>query len=138
MIALGVAMASGRFDASTFHVRLPRRRRSGTGYFLFGVGYAVAAAGCTAPLFAALAGVALAGGPATALPVFGAYAAGMVLLVVGVTGLAAVGRDAVLRRASRYTGAVQRLAGVALAIAGVAQIYLFLFRFGGLAILGLA
>jgi len=138
LIVLGVAMASGRFDASALHIQLPERERSPSGFFLFGVVYAAAAAGCTAPVFIGIASLGLSGGPVTAVVTLGAYAAGMSLLMIGVTALSALGKGTVLRAASRNTGLISQAAGVLLVVAGVAQIYLFLFEFDGLRILGLA
>ncbi len=136
LVVLGLAMASGRFDP-TLHVRLPERRRSAGGFFLFGVVYGVAAAGCTAPIFVGLALVALGSGPLGAAVVLGSYAAGMATLMVAVTLLSAIGRAGLLRTLSRNTGRVSRLAGSLLALAGVAQIYLFVFDFDYLGILRL-
>jgi cytochrome c-type biogenesis protein len=136
LVVLGTAMALG-INRPVGHVRLPERRHSRRGFVLFGVVYAVAAAGCTAPLLLGVAGASLQGGPGTAVLGLGSYAAGMATLMVAVTVLSAVGRDAVLRRLSAKTGHVTRLAGVLLVLAGGAQLYLFLFRFRGLARLGL-
>jgi len=137
LIGLGAAMLTGRFSPDRLHVQFPERRRSPTGFFLFGVVYAAAAAGCTAPLFVAIAGVGLSAGPVAAVATFAAYAAGMSVLMIAVTLLSALGRDALLRRLSASTGRVTRLAGAVLIVAGVVQIYFFLFRFDGLAMLGL-
>jgi len=136
LVVLGAAMASGRFDPS-LHVQLPERRRSAGGFFLFGVVYGVAAAGCTAPVFVGLALFALGSGPLGAAAVLGSYAAGMATLMVAVTLLAAVGRVGLLRTLSRNTGRVSRVAGALLALAGVAQIYLFVFDFDPLGALRL-
>lgn len=136
LVVLGLAMASGRFDSS-LHVRLPERRRSAGGFFLFGVVYGVAAAGCTAPVFVGLALFALGSGPLGAAVVLGSYAAGMATLMVAVTLLSAVGRAGLVRTLSRNTGRVSRLAGSLLALAGVTQIYLFVFDFDYLGILRL-
>ena len=136
LILLGLAMASGRFDPS-LHVQLPERRRSAGGFFLFGVVYGVAAAGCTAPIFVGLALFALGSGPLGAAVVLGSYAAGMASLMIAVTLLSAVGRAGLLRTLSRNTGRVSRVAGALLALAGVAQIYLFVFDFEWLGILRL-
>lgn len=135
LILLGVAMALG-IHRSVGHVRLPERQRSRRGFVLFGIVYAVAAAGCTAPLLLGVAGASLQGGPATTVLGLGSYAVGMASLMITVTVLSAVGRDAVLRRLSTRTGQITRLAGVLLVLAGGAQLYLFLFRFDGLARLG--
>ncbi|PSQ38065.1 cytochrome C biogenesis protein [Halobacteriales archaeon SW_5_70_135] len=139
LILLGTAMALGRVGMGQLHVALPERRRSVGGYFAFGVVYAAAAAGCAAPVFVGVAGFAVSGAPpALAAAMFVAYALGTVLLMFLVTGLAAVGRDSVLRTVSRRSGLLSRVAGLVLATAGVVQVYLFLFRFDGLELLGLA
>ncbi|PSQ60714.1 cytochrome C biogenesis protein [Halobacteriales archaeon SW_7_71_33] len=139
LILLGTAMALGRVGMGQLHVALPERRRSVGGYFAFGVVYAAAAAGCAAPVFVGVASFAVSGAPpALAAAMFVAYALGMVLLMFLVTGLAAVGRDSVLRTVSRRSGLLSRVAGLVLAAAGVVQVYLFLFRFDGLELLGLA
>lgn len=138
LIVLGSAMAVGRFSANSLHVRLPERERSPTGFFVFGVVYAAAAAGCTAPIFIAIATLGLSAGPVGAVLTLGAYAAGMSVLMILVTGVTALGKGTVLRVASRNTGRISRVAGVLLVLAGIAQIYLFLFRFDGLRILGVA
>jgi cytochrome c-type biogenesis protein len=137
LVGLGVPMAAGRLSPASLHVRLPKRRRSKSGYLLFGVVYAVAAAGCTAPIFVGIAGVALGAGPLGAALTFAAYATGMATLMVTVTVLVAVGRETVLDRVSPNVGRVTRAAGVLLVVAGIAQVYLFLFRFGGIEMLGL-
>ena len=131
LITLGLAMATGRTTGAFAHVQLPERRRGPLGFFGFGVVYAAAAAGCTGPLFVGVASLALAG-PAQAFTAFGAYAAGMIALLVGVTVLTALGKDTLLRRLTSNTRRVTRLAGAALVIAGAVQIYWFLFVFDGL------
>lgn len=136
LVVLGAGMATGRFAPSS-HLPLPERRRSPAGYLLFGVVYAVAAAGCTAPLFVAVASIGLSSGPVAAVAVFAAYAGGMSTLMVAVTVAVALGRDALVRRVSANTGTITRVAGAVLVLAGVVQVYFYLFRFGGLAALGL-
>lgn len=136
LVVLGLGMATGRFQPST-HLPLPERRRSVGGFFGFGVVYAAAAAGCSAPLFIAIAGVALEAGTTGALLLFGAYAAGMSLLMLAVTLLAALGRETVLRRLSASTGRLTRVAGVVLVLAGLVQLYYYLVVFDGLATFGL-
>ena len=138
LVVLGVAAAAGYTLDS--HVPLPERRRSLSGYLAFGVVYGVAAAGCTAPVFVAIALLALSGGPVDAVVTLGAYALGMVLLMLLVTGLSALGRDRALSLLSRNTGRLSQVAGGLLVFAGLAQIYLWYFEFdtlGGLRALGL-
>jgi cytochrome c-type biogenesis protein len=129
LVGLGVAMATGR--APTWRVALPERRRSPGGFFLFGVVYAVAAAGCTAPLFLGAVGAAFSAGPGLVAATLVAYAAGMSAMMVAVTGLAALGRGQVLRRLSASTGRVQRVAGGLLVVAGVSQVVYWYVWLGG-------
>lgn len=138
MVAVGVGMATGRLHPDRLPVRLPERRRSPTGFLVFGIAYAAAAAGCTAPVFVAVAAFALSGGPVAAIVTLGAYAAGMSALMIAVTLASALGRHQLLGHLSRNTGRVTRAAGVLVALAGLAQLYLFLFEFDGLRLLGLA
>lgn len=134
LVILGIGMASGRLQPGTLHLPLPRRRRSASGFLAFGIVYAVAAAGCTAPIFVGIAALALSGGPVTAVATLAAYAAGMTVLMLAVTITTAVGRGHLLNRLSRDTGRISRIAGVLLAAAGVAQIYLYVFDFDWLGI----
>ncbi|MFB6304566.1 MAG: cytochrome C biogenesis protein [Haloferacaceae archaeon] len=136
LVVAGAAMATGR-SVPTPTVRLPERRRSVAGYLGFGVLYAAAAAGCTAPLFVGVAIEALSAGAGVGVAVLVAYASGMSALMIGVTVATALGRDAVLSAGVRRADLVRRIAGVLLVAAGAVEIYLFLFRFGGLALLGL-
>lgn len=138
LIVLGAGMATERFDPTAVHVRLPERRRGVLGYFLFGVVYAVAAAGCTAVVFVSIALEAVTSPPATAAAMFVAYALGMSLLMVAITVLSAIGRATLLKRVSARSDLLTRLAGVVLVVAGVVQIYYFLFVYDGLRTLGLA
>lgn len=136
LIVIGVLMLSG-WEPPTPTIRLPQRRRTGSGYFGFGILYAAAAAGCTAPIFIAVALKALAGGLTLSFLTFGAYAAGMSVLMMSLTILTALGRDKVLTWFSGRTELIYRTAGGLLILAGVVQIYFFLFRFDGLRLLGL-
>jgi cytochrome c-type biogenesis protein len=136
LVGLGAGMATGRLHLTRLPFVLPERRRSVRGYGLFGVVYAAAAAGCTAPAFVAVASLAVASGPAAVGILLGAYAAGMSVPMVGITLLSALGRDAVLRRLSANTGRLSRAAGVVLVVAGAVQLYYYLVVFDGLSHLG--
>jgi cytochrome c-type biogenesis protein len=138
LIVLGIGMATGRLQASSLHVQLPEREQSAAGYVMFGVIYAAAAAGCTAPLFIAIASLAIGSGPAATVATLGAYAAGMSVLMIGITLLSALGRDTLIKRLSARAGLITRVAGGVMVIAGIVQLYYFLFVFDGLRTLGLA
>jgi cytochrome c-type biogenesis protein len=137
LVGLGTVMATGR-KFPTLTVQLPERRRSAAGYVAFGVLYSLAAAGCTAGLFVGITLQALARGPVAILLTLGSYAAGMSVLMVGVTVATAVGRDVIVRRLVKRTGTIYRVGGALLIAAGLYEIYLFVVEYNGIETLGLA
>ncbi|MFB6149399.1 MAG: cytochrome c biogenesis CcdA family protein [Halobacteriales archaeon] len=137
LVVLGSIMAIGNHSFLSLRITLPERRRSPTSFLLFGIVYAIAAAGCSGPLFVGVALSALSGGPVATVLTLGAYVLGMVGLMIGITVLSAMGRGQLLRRLSGSATKLSRVAGALLVLAGVAQIYLFLFRYGGMRMLGL-
>lgn len=132
LLGLGVGMATGRLHLTRLPIVLPERRRSLRGYALFGVVYAAAAAGCTAPAFVAVVSLAVAANPAAVVLLLGSYAAGMAVPMMVITVLSALGRDTIVRRLSTNTGRLSRAAGVVLIVAGAVQLYYYLVVFEGL------
>lgn len=132
LVGVGAVMAAG-WKPTLPTVTLPARRRSGAGYVLFGIAYGAAAAGCTAPVFIAVALQGLAGGPVLGVATLAAYAAGMSSLLIVLTVLTALGREELFRRVSARPDRIYRVAGGLLVLAGAVQVYFYLFRFDGLA-----
>ncbi|HEY0639466.1 MAG TPA: cytochrome c biogenesis protein CcdA [Pseudonocardiaceae bacterium] len=135
LLALGGWLLSGR----ELGLLLPRPRGAApTGLrsmVLYGAAYAVASLSCTvAPFLAVTAGTFRAGEPFAGLAAYGAYAAGMGLLV-GVLAvalaLAGTGVLRVLRRALPYVprigGALVLLAGAYVTYYGLYELRLFVF-----------
>ena len=109
-----------------WHTGLGARPVRSRGFVVFGGLYALAAAGCVAPvLFGVIAG-SLEFGVMRQLIVIAAYTAAMAIPLGVVTMLAAV-TDTGLRGLGEVSVQVQRLGGVILIAAGVAQVYLSLF-----------
>lgn len=127
-VVAGTAMAAG-WKVSRSLVRLPKRRRSVVGFFVFGVLYAGAAAGCTAPLFVAVVARGLTAGPLFGVGIAAAYAAGMSAVLAVVTGASAVGSSSVLSALSGYAERIYRTAGVLLALSGAAELYYYAYGF---------
>ncbi|MFB6163867.1 MAG: cytochrome c biogenesis CcdA family protein [Haloarculaceae archaeon] len=121
LVVLGALTLAGR--APDFEVALPRRRSSVAGFALFGVVYAVAAAGCVFPVFGAVVLQALTLPPAGTVAVVSVYALGIALLMIGVTLLTALGVS-VGTGLVRYVDTVVRLAGAVMLLAGLGQLYL--------------
>jgi cytochrome c-type biogenesis protein len=124
----GGAMTLGwKVDRSL--VRLPERRRSLGGFFVFGVLYAAAAAGCTAPLFIAVVVRGIAAGPSVGVGLALAYALGMSVVLVVVTVGSALGGASLAARISKHTKTIYRLSGGLLVGSGIAEIYYYFHGF---------
>ncbi len=125
MVGLGLYLLAGR----ELHVRgLPGvRSRPGTGWraiFLFGVAYAVASLSCTLPIFLVVVGAALAaGGVLPGLVAFGAYGAGMGLVLTAVSLGAALFQGAVARYLRTLLPHMSRLSALVLILAGGYLVY---------------
>jgi len=130
LVAFGVLVALDR--APSLSVALPRRRSGVLGFGIFGAGYALAAAGCVAPVFLGVVAWALSLPTATATVALGAYAGAVAVLMVSVTVATGMGLLAGGSRLAAHAGTIKRLAGVVMIVAGVAQIYLALYVYGGL------
>ncbi|AXG05344.1 cytochrome C biogenesis protein [Haloplanus rubicundus] len=127
-VVAGTAMAAG-WKVSRSVVRLPKRRRSVVGFFLFGVLYAGAAAGCTAPLFLAVVARGLTAGPLVGVGIAAAYAAGMSTVLVVVTGVSAVGSSSLVSALAGHAERIYRVAGGLLALSGAAELYYYAYGF---------
>jgi len=127
LVCLGGLALTGR--APTLHLRLPERRATLAGCAVFGGGYALAAAGCVVPVLLGVLTQSLTLAPERAAVVLGGYAAATALPLTGVTLLSAVGSDALQSMGTRL-GAIQRLAAVAMILAGGAQVVVSLRYIG--------
>ncbi|WP_432838860.1 cytochrome c biogenesis CcdA family protein [Dactylosporangium sp. CA-092794] len=95
-------LAGKRLELSLPKLRLDNHRRRPTGMAMFGVAYGLASLSCTLPIFLVIVGAALTnGGPLGTLAVFGAYAAGMALVLVSVSMGAALLREGIARALKR-------------------------------------
>jgi cytochrome c-type biogenesis protein len=125
LLALGLAMLGG----FQLNVRLPRLDRGGRertvgSMFVFGVSYAIASIGCTLPLFlSAVSGTINRESVADGLMVFGIYALGMTLVLVGLTMAMALARTSIVRFLRRVQPYIGRVAGGLVALAGAYVAY---------------
>lgn len=122
LVVFGVLVVAGR--APSLSVALPKRRSSVAGFGLFGVGYALAAVGCVAPIFLMVVARALSLPIGSALLVLGTYVGGVVLLMVAVTVATGTGLMAGAGRLARHGRTIERLAGGLMIVAGLGQLYL--------------
>lgn len=125
LVALGVAMVRG-YEPT---LALPRLQRGGSGrglgsMFLFGASYATVSLSCTLPVFlAAVSGTFTRTTLISGVTVFGAYAAGMGLVLVAVTLAIAGARSAVVGRLRGALPYVNRASGVVLVASGAYVAY---------------
>jgi cytochrome c-type biogenesis protein len=112
----GVAALAGRrlHLPAVPAIRARRERRIGA-MLLFGVGYGAASLGCTLPILLALVGASLG---ADKLAVFGAYGAGMAVVLMALAVAVALAREGLARRLRPLLPHVSRLAALLLLVSG--------------------
>lgn len=121
LIALGAAIVAG-IDLSV-HVELPKRRSTVAGFFIFGVLYAVAAAGCVAPLFLSIVLESITLPTHQSAVALGTYTGTFGALMLGVTVVTAVGHGLSMEAVAKHADRLVRVAGVVIVFAGIGQIY---------------
>ncbi|WP_293027948.1 cytochrome c biogenesis protein CcdA [Natronococcus sp.] len=116
------------FDrAPSLSVALPKRRSGTLGFGLFGAGYALAAAGCVAPVFLGVVASAAALPASSAALVIGTYVGIVVLLMVSLTVATGMGLAAGAGRLSAHGDTLRRIAGAVMILAGTGQLYVAFF-----------
>jgi cytochrome c-type biogenesis protein len=124
LVVFGLLVVLGR--APSLSLSLPKRRSSVFGFGLFGAGYALAGAGCVAPIFLAVVARAIALPTEAAVLVLGVYAGVVAVLMAATTVLTGVGLVSNTNRIMAYSGQIKRLAGAVMILAGFGQLYLSL------------
>ncbi|WP_049923659.1 cytochrome c biogenesis CcdA family protein [Halopiger djelfimassiliensis] len=122
LVAFGALVVVDR--APTLSIPLPKRRTSVLGFAVFGVGYALAAAGCVAWVFISVATYSLTLSLAEAALVVGAYVGTITLLMVSLTVATGMGLVASGGWIAAHTKTLERIAGVVMIAAGIGQLYL--------------
>ncbi|WP_418286629.1 cytochrome c biogenesis protein CcdA [Halorubrum sp. DTA46] len=112
--------------APSLSLSLPKRRSSVFGFGLFGAGYALAGAGCVAPIFLAVVARALALPTDAAAVVLVTYAGVVAALMTATTVATGVGLVSNANRVMAHAGTLKRVAGAVMILAGVGQLYLSL------------
>lgn len=123
LIVAGIALLRGD---SGWHMSLGARPDRARGFVVFGGLYAVAAAGCVAPILLGVIAGSLHLGALQQLIVIGTYTIAMAVPLGVVTAVTAV-TDTRLRTLGVLGGHIHRLGGVILVLAGGLQTYLSLF-----------
>lgn len=122
LVAFGLLVV---FDlAPSLSVSLPKRRSGLTGFGIFGAGYALAAAGCVAPVFIGVVSQSMTMDLVPAMLVVGSYIGIVVVLMVALTVATGVGLVANAGWIAGHTKTLERIAGIVMILAGLGQIYL--------------
>ncbi|EMA64726.1 cytochrome c biogenesis protein CcdA [Halorubrum lipolyticum] len=124
LVVFGLLVVAGR--APSLSVSLPKRRSSVFGFGLFGAGYALAGAGCVAPIFLAVVARAIALPGDAALLILSVYAGTVAVLMAATTVATGVGLVSNANRVMAHAGTLKRVAGAVMVVAGVGQLYLSL------------
>lgn len=124
LVVFGALVAAGK--APSLSVPLPKRRASVLGFGVFGAGYALAGAGCVAPIFLAVMARAASLPGETAAIVLASYAGTVAVLMVSVTVATGMGLVSNAGRLTAYSGLIERVAGAVMILAGLGQLYLSL------------
>lgn len=127
VLGLGVLMLINRATWLSRSVQLPGwGEASPKQFFVFGLLFAGAALGCTAPVFFGITLTALStGGILGAVTVLTGYASGMIGLFVVMTVLVAVAKEETARRIQSLVPYVERASAVLLIGAGVYMLYYY-------------
>jgi cytochrome c-type biogenesis protein len=124
LVGFGALVVAGK--APSVSVPLPKRRASVLGFGVFGAGYALAGAGCVAPVFLGVTARAASLPGETATVVLAAYAGTVAVLMISVTVATGMGLVSNASRLTAYSGLIERIAGVVMILAGLGQLYLAL------------
>ncbi|EMA68065.1 cytochrome c biogenesis protein CcdA [Halorubrum distributum] len=124
LIAFGLLVVSGRMPSIS--VPLPERRSSVLGFGVFGAGYALAGAGCVAPVFLGVVARAIALPSEAAFLVVAVYAGTVAVLMAATTVATGVGLVSNANRVMNHAGLLKRIAGAVMIVAGIGQLYLSL------------
>jgi cytochrome c-type biogenesis protein len=124
LVVFGLLVVAGR--APSLSLSLPKRRSSVLGFGLFGAGYALAGAGCVAPIFLAVIARAIALPGDAAIVVLSVYTGVVAVLMAATTVATGVGLVGNATRVMAHAGALKRVAGAVMVVAGIGQLYLSL------------
>ncbi|WP_255193267.1 cytochrome c biogenesis protein CcdA [Natronobeatus ordinarius] len=125
LVAFGLLVVTG--SAPSITLALPKRRSGILGFGIFGAGYALAGAGCVAPVFLAVVTHTIVLPPGSAALVLATYAGVVAVLMVSVTVATGIGLLTGAGLFAPHAKTIERLAGVVMILAGLGQLSLALF-----------
>lgn len=126
LIILGVLILADISLPSAYLQIISSERRGLPGFFIFGIAYGLAAAGCTAPIFFSIILFAfISSGAFNGLVTFLLYALGVGLPLIITSILVATAKRPLISRIRNLTPKLYKLSGVVLILVGLYLIYLY-------------
>lgn len=126
LIILGVLILAEIPLPSAYLQIVSSERRGLPGFYIFGIAYGLAAAGCTAPIFFSIMLFAfIRSGPFDGLITFLIYALGVGIPLIITSFLVATAKRPLIGRIRNLTHRLYKLSGVILILAGLYLIYLY-------------
>lgn len=124
LIVIGGLMVLGKNMSFTLNIRQSSEKSEVAEAFIFGLAYAIGALGCLFPLFLVVATQAMAAPSAwTGAGYFGAYFAGMSLMMIGAILLSVFARDLLMKYLRKILPHMEMVTGWLLILAGGYIIY---------------
>ncbi len=130
LVVMGIWLLLGHHLSVSFTLRISNkicdpRKVSVTGFFLFGIAYAITSLGCTLPIFLMVIGSSIASGDFIAGMIqFVSYALGMgTVLLVLTLGMAFLREGVVVGKLRSFVPHIQKISGVIVILAGLYTIY---------------
>jgi len=128
LVIMGMLMLSGA--PLGFRIKIKASTRRGyTSLFGFGILYALATAGCVAPVFLGVVSRAVSSGFVGGMAIFLSYALGLSLLLITVTVLVASAKEIVMTKLMRAMPYVERVGAIILIVVGVYLICYYFITF---------
>jgi cytochrome c-type biogenesis protein len=128
LVIMGMLMLSGA--SLGFRIKIKASTRRGyTSLFGFGILYALATAGCVAPVFLGVVSRAVSSGFAGGMAIFLSYALGLSLLLIIVTILVASAKEMMMTKLMRAMPYVGRVGALILIVVGVYLICYYFITF---------
>lgn len=133
LVVMGIWLLLGHHLSVSFTARISSkigdpRQVSFTGFFLFGIAYAITSLGCTLPIFLMVIGSSIASGDFVAGMIqFISYSLGMgAVLLVLTLGMAFLKEGVVVGKLRSFMPHIQKISGIFIILAGLYTIYFWI------------
>ena len=127
MFGKNISIFSSTIDKLTNKLKMNKSSNQYKMFFLFGIGYSIAALSCTFPLFLTIVSIALAStGTFGGLYAFLIYAGGMGVMMIGISIGLAMSKEFVTDQLRRVMPHIHKISGLIIIISGLYLIYYYI------------